>query len=203
MNTNIIINWDKGLIPCIIQDQKTKAVLMVGYMNQEAYNKTITDRVVTFFSRSKNRLWTKGETSGNFLQVVDVSVDCDNDSILIQVNPQGPVCHTGQQSCFGDVPANESISWLEQIIESRLTNPSDESYTSTLFRQGLKRIAQKVGEEAIELVLETNESDTKGFTNEAADLLFHYLVLLQAKGLRFADVQAVLTARHNSRKESP
>ena len=182
------IDFDKNndmLVPAIIQDYKTKNVLMLGYMNQEAYQKTITTNQVTFFSRTKERLWTKGEESGNFLNLVEIKPDCDNDTLLVYVNPVGPVCHKGTDSCWGEVNEQKLgfLSELEAIITNRLNNKEDEqSYVASLFRSGINKVAQKVGEEAVETVIEALDSNDDLFLNERADLLFHYLILLQAKG---------------------
>ena len=187
------------LIPAIIQDARTKNVLMLGYMNQEAFEKTILQKRVTFFSRSKNRLWTKGETSGNFLDVVSISLDCDNDTILIKAIPLGPVCHTGADTCFNESNTSDDfLSVLEAIISSRKKEPLDSSYTSSLFKKGINKIAQKVGEEAVELIIEAKDNDKELFLGEAADLLFHYLVLLQAKEYRLNDVLQVLKQRQKT-----
>jgi len=194
------IKFDKttGLIPAIIQDAETKSVLMLGYMNQEAYNKTIETKRVTFFSRSKQRLWTKGETSGNFLNLISVENDCDNDTLLFKVKPDGPTCHLGTDTCWGN--DNEQnygfLSLLEDVITERRTNMSDKSYTASLFKKGINRIAQKVGEEAVEVVIEAKDNDDNLFLNESADLLFHYLILLQAKGFKLNDVVNILKNRH-------
>lgn len=188
--------YTDGLMPAIIQDAATQKVLMLGFMNEEAYIKTNQDGRVTFFSRSKQRLWTKGETSGNFLVVKEILTDCDNDTLLIKANPLGPVCHTGADTCFKETNAVFTINKLEQVIANRKNTPADHSYTSSLFARGINKIAQKVGEEAVELVIESKDNDREKFTGEAADLFFHYLVLLQAKGLSLADVEAVLAQRH-------
>jgi phosphoribosyl-AMP cyclohydrolase / phosphoribosyl-ATP pyrophosphohydrolase len=185
-----------GLVPVVIQDNNTLRVLMVGYMNEEALLKTRTDKKLTFFSRSKNRLWTKGETSGNFLYVEEISADCDNDSILIKVNPAGPVCHTGSTSCFGDETAKGFIYDLEQIINQRISNDTQESYTNKLFKKGINKVAQKVGEEAVELVIEAKDDNIDLFKNEAADLLYHMLILLKAKGVNLENIEEVLKERH-------
>lgn len=194
------IDFEKmnGLVPAIIQDAGTQKVLMLGYMNPEAYEKTIKEGRVTFFSRSKNRLWTKGEESGNYLNVVATSVDCDNDTLLILVTPTGPVCHTGTDTCWGEVnevPPLAFLAGLEQTIASRKNAGQSSSYTSSLFNKGINKIAQKVGEEAVELIIEAKDNNDELFKNEAADLLFHYLVLLQAKGFTLNDVVAVLKQR--------
>lgn len=189
-------DFSKGLLPCIVQDALSKTVLMLGYMNEEAYQKTLAEKHVTFFSRSKNRLWTKGETSGNKLQVVDIRTDCDRDTLLILANPTGPVCHTGADTCFDEKNLLTSVDWLERIIAERKQSPHPDSYTSRLFGNGIKKIAQKVGEEAVELVIEASDDNRDLLVNEAADLLFHYLVLLQAKDVSMKDVVARLRSRH-------
>lgn len=185
-----------ALLPVIIQDQYSNKVLMLGFMNEEAWNKTNIEKKVTFFSRSKNRLWTKGETSGNFLIVKEILTDCDNDTVLIKVNPAGPVCHTGNDTCFNEINTPFTLEKLEEIINERKNNPSENSYTSSLFGKGINKIAQKVGEEAVELVIESKDDDEEKFLGEAADLLFHYLVLLQAKGFTLKDVENILASRH-------
>ena len=188
-----------GLVPAIIQDVSTKNVLMLGYMNQEAYQKTMDTKKVTFYSRSKQRLWTKGEESGNFLELVSFKNDCDKDSLLIQVKPQGPTCHTGADTCWNE-SNNQSfgfLSELETIILNRKENQEDEkSYVASLFRKGINKIAQKVGEEAVETVIEAKDTNDELFLNESADLLFHYLILLQAKGFSLNDIVNVLKQRH-------
>ena len=187
-----------GLIPTIIQDSKTKTVLMLGYMNEEAYNKTLETNKVTFFSRSKNRLWTKGEESGNFLNLIDMNVDCDNDTLLVKVNPVGSTCHTGSDTCWQESNNQEYgfISKLENTIQERKENAtSDKSYVASLFEKGINKIAQKVGEEAIEVVIEAKDNNDNLFLDESADLLFHYLILLQAKGFKIQDVVNVLESR--------
>jgi phosphoribosyl-AMP cyclohydrolase / phosphoribosyl-ATP pyrophosphohydrolase len=197
----IKINFRKnGLVPCIIQDKATKAVLMLGYMNAEAYEKTITEGRVTFFSRSKNRLWTKGETSGNYLNVVEIKGDCDQDTLLIRVNPEGPVCHTGADTCFNERNDAWSLDKLEGVIASRKTE-NGTSYTTQLFQSGINKIAQKVGEEAVELVIEAKDNDQTKFLNEAADLMFHFLVLLSAKGSNLTEVTNVLKFRSRGPNE--
>lgn len=199
MNINYNKNSD-GLVPAVIQDASTKNVLMLGYMNEEAFNKTQETGLVTFFSRTKNRLWTKGEISGNVLNLVDMKVDCDNDTLLIQVNPEGPTCHTGTDTCWHEenVQSFGFISELENIITSRIEGADTEkSYVASLFAKGINKIAQKVGEEAVEVVIEAKDSNTELFLNESADLLFHYLMLLQAKGFKFKDVINILKSRHN------
>ena len=189
--------YTDGLVPAIVQDEVTGKVLMLGFMNEEALSKTNELRKVTFYSRTKNRLWTKGEESGNFLLVKKITIDCDNDTLLIKVNPVGPVCHTGADTCFNE--KNDSSNFLlqlEKIIADRKNNPSDESYTSSLLKKGINKIAQKVGEEAVELVIEAMDNNDHLFKDEAADLLFHYLILLQAKGFSLDDVIGILKERH-------
>jgi phosphoribosyl-ATP pyrophosphohydrolase/phosphoribosyl-AMP cyclohydrolase len=191
-------DFSKGLIPAVIQDAKTLKVLMLGYMNEEAYTKTQTEKRVTFFSRSKNRLWTKGETSENYLDVVRVSVDCDQDTILIQVNPAGPTCHTGADTCFNESNA-DNAAWLDHlkhIIRSRKNASADTSYTASLFQKGTHKIAQKVGEEAVELVIEAMMNNDELFKGEAADLIFHLLVLLEDRGIGLEEIVKTLQARH-------
>jgi len=186
-----------GLIPVIIQDNITNVVLMLGYMNQEAFNKTQQEKRVTFFSRSKNRLWTKGEESGNFLSVNSLLIDCDNDTFLIKATPAGPTCHTGADTCFNE--KNISLNFLtelETIIRDRKNNPTDKSYTASLFAKGINKIAQKVGEEAVEVVIEAKDNNDDLFKGEAADLLFHYLILIQAKNFTLNDIINVLKSRH-------
>ncbi|WP_373493724.1 bifunctional phosphoribosyl-AMP cyclohydrolase/phosphoribosyl-ATP diphosphatase HisIE [Aquiflexum sp.] len=197
---NLKIDFEKvnGLVPAIIQDVDTNVVLMLGYMNQEALDKTLETKQVTFFSRTKQRLWTKGETSGNFMLVQDITVDCDNDTLLIKAKPIGPVCHTGDDTCFGDTNHSKTmfIDHLRSIIKDRKNNPSDQSYTASLFAKGINKIAQKVGEEAVEIVIEAKDDNKDLFMGEAADLLFHYLVLLEAKGYELDEVMDVLIERH-------
>ncbi|HHC79802.1 MAG TPA: bifunctional phosphoribosyl-AMP cyclohydrolase/phosphoribosyl-ATP diphosphatase HisIE [Flavobacteriia bacterium] len=188
-----------SLVPAIIQDATTNNVLMLGYMNQEAYHKTLETQRVTFFSRSKNRLWTKGEESGNFLQLVSVKVDCDNDALLVKANPAGPTCHKGSDTCWNEenTPSYGFLSTLEQVIKQRKTNANaKESYVASLFDKGINKIAQKVGEEAVETIIEAKDNDELLFLNESADLLFHYLILLQAKGFTLNDVVKILQGRH-------
>lgn len=187
-----------GLVPVVIQDNNTLQVLMVGYMNDEALNKTRNEKKVTFFSRSKNRLWTKGETSGNFLYVEDISADCDNDSILIKVNPAGPVCHTGSTSCFGGETSKGFLYNLEHIINQRINNNIEDSYTNKLYKNGINKVAQKVGEEAVELVIESKDNNIDLFKNEAADLLYHMLILLKVKNVSLESIEEVLKRRHKS-----
>jgi phosphoribosyl-AMP cyclohydrolase / phosphoribosyl-ATP pyrophosphohydrolase len=188
--------YNDGLIPAIIQEAITMQVLMLGFMNEEALVKTKTDGKVTFFSRSKQRLWTKGETSGNFLIVKEIIEDCDRDTLLIKATPQGPTCHTGDISCFGKANDTFTLQELEKVIMDRKNNPTDKSYTASLFAKGINKIAQKVGEEAVETVIEAKDNNDELFLGEAADLMFHYLVLLQAKGFLLQDVVKVLEARH-------
>lgn len=188
--------YNDGLVPAIIQDAATMQVLMLGFMNEEALQKTQLEGKVTFYSRSKQRLWTKGETSNNFLIVKEILEDCDNDTILIKAEPQGPTCHTGDISCFGKANDSFSLQELEQVIIDRKNNPSEKSYTASLFAKGINKIAQKVGEEAVEIVIESKDNNDELFLGEAADLMFHYIVLLQAKGFSLADVVRVLEKRH-------
>lgn len=188
-----------GLIPAIIQDNKTRNVLMLGYMNEEAYQKTINLKKVTFYSRSKQRLWTKGEESGNFLHLLDIKVDCDNDTFLIKVKPSGPTCHQGTDTCWGEenVLSQNFLSVLEKIIQNRIEKPdSKNSYVASLVQSGINKIAQKVGEEAVEMIIEAKDNNDVLFLNESADLLFHYLILLQAKEFKLNDVLKVLESRH-------
>lgn len=192
------INFKKlnGLVPCVVQDNITQKVLMLGFMNEAALQKTIQEKRVTFFSRSKQRLWTKGETSGNFLTLVEIIQDCDQDTLLIKVKPKGATCHTGTDTCFGEVNEQNGLTFLESIIQERKRNPKEGSYTTSLFKAGINKVAQKVGEEAIELVIEAKDNNKDLFLNEAADLMYHYLVLLSAKGYALDDVVTVLKARH-------
>ena len=187
-----------GLVPAVIQDATTKNVLMLGYMNEEAFNKTKDTKLVTFFSRTKNRLWTKGEESGNVLNLVDIKLDCDNDTLLIQVNPKGPTCHKGSDTCWNDANSENFgfISKLENTIESRVAaGNTEKSYVASLFALGINKVAQKVGEEAVEVVIEAMDNKDDLFLSESADLLFHYLMLLQAKGFKINDVVDVLKSR--------
>ncbi|MBT1704541.1 bifunctional phosphoribosyl-AMP cyclohydrolase/phosphoribosyl-ATP diphosphatase HisIE [Chryseosolibacter indicus] len=194
---NIDFQKLNGLVPCIVQDANTKNVLMLGFMNEEAFNKTIREKRVTFYSRTKNRLWTKGETSGNFLEVHDILVDCDSDSILIKAHPIGPVCHTGADTCFNESNKDFSLLTLESIIQDRKKNPKKGSYTTSLFESGINKIAQKVGEEAVEIVIEAKDNNKELFLNESADLLYHFLVLLVQKGFSLSDVVEILKKRHS------
>jgi phosphoribosyl-ATP pyrophosphohydrolase/phosphoribosyl-AMP cyclohydrolase len=184
------------LVPVIVQDASTNKVLMLGYMNNDAYEQTIINKKITFYSRSKKKLWEKGETSGNYLFVKEILPDCDNDCLLIKAHPAGPVCHTGADTCFNEINSANFLSSLEKIIEERQQEGDANSYVSSLFKKGINKIAQKVGEEATELIIEAKDDDADLFKNEAADLLFHYLILLRAKGLTLGDVEAVLEQRH-------
>ncbi len=191
------LKYTDGLVPAIIQDNKTKMVLMMGFMNQEALDKTKETGRVTFYSRSKNRLWTKGEQSGNFLLLKEIKSDCDNDTLLIKAEPVGPVCHTGADTCWNEENmADDFLLYLESVIEGRKSQDADKSYVSSLFKKGTNKIAQKVGEEAVELVIEAKDTNDDLFLNEAADLLFHYLILLNHKGFRLNDVLNILKSRH-------
>ena len=197
MNINFT-KYADGLVPAIVQDANTKNVLMLGFMNQAAVDATIAGSKVTFYSRSKNRLWTKGEESGNFLNYISMSLDCDQDSLLIQANPEGPVCHMGTDTCWGE-DNTSSIAFLnklEQIIADRKNADPSSSYVASLFAKGINKIAQKVGEEAVEMVIEAKDSNEQLFLDESADLLFHYMILLQSKGYVLADVAKVLAQRH-------
>jgi len=198
MNKNIKLDFSKldGLVPCVIQDSVSMKVLMLGFMNEEAYQKTLAEKRVTFYSRTKKRLWTKGETSGHYLQLVDVIVDCDNDTLLIKAIPHGPTCHTGADTCFNEDNPHWSLEALENLIKDRRENPKAGSYTNQLFDSGINKIAQKVGEEAVELIIEAKDENDKLFLGEAADLMFHFLVLLNAKGKSLTDVVQVLQERH-------
>jgi phosphoribosyl-AMP cyclohydrolase / phosphoribosyl-ATP pyrophosphohydrolase len=184
-----------GLVPVIIQDFASSQVLMLGYMNEEAYAKTKTESKVTFFSRSKNRLWTKGETSGNFLLVKEILIDCDRDTLLIKAEAMGPTCHTGSTTCFNEETAKGFLYQLEQTIQKRVESGDEKSYTRDLMQKGINKVAQKVGEEAIELIIEAKDSNDNLFKNEAADLLFHYLILLKAKGFSLEEIEQVLKMR--------
>jgi len=193
---NIDFTKSNGLIPVIIQDEQTLEVLMLGYMNEEAYQKTETEGKVTFFSRTKNRLWTKGEESGNFLLVKSIAVDCDHDTLLIKVNPVGPTCHTGSRSCFATDYNQNFIFQLESIISDRYENPTEKSYINKLRAKGLNKIAQKVGEEGVETVIAALAETQEDLINEASDLVFHLLVLLKEKGLSISDIAKNLELRH-------
>ena len=194
----IQIDFSKGsgLVPAVIQDNNTLQVLMVGFMNEEALLKTEKEGKVTFFSRSKNRLWTKGETSGNYLYVKNITIDCDNDTLLIKVNPAGPVCHKGSTSCFGEETAKGFLYQLEQIINQRIEDNAPDSYTNKIYRQGINKAAQKVGEEAVELIIEAKDDNIDLFKNEAADLLYHLLILFKSKGVEFSEIEDCLLKRH-------
>lgn len=195
---NIDFNKMSGLVPAIVQDSISGKVLMQGYMNGEALAKTEESGKVTFFSRSKNRLWTKGESSGNYMKLVSIAADCDGDSILVKAIPSGPVCHTGSDTCFDEENSSKTgfIDQLRTIIKERKNNPTDKSYTASLFAKGINKIAQKVGEEAVEIVIEAKDDNKELFLGEAADLMFHYLVLLEAKGYELDEVMEVLMVRH-------
>ena len=192
------LNFEKlgGLVPAVIQDMRTNQVLMVGFMNSEALQKTLADKKVTFWSRTKKRLWQKGETSGNYLQVVEILSDCDNDSILIKADAAGPTCHTGSTSCFAEETAKGFIYKLENVINQRIDNNEGESYTNKLYKKGINKVAQKVGEEAVELVIEAKDDNIDLFKNEAADLLYHLLILLKTKGVNLQSIEEVLKERH-------
>ncbi len=193
---SINFNKSEGLIPVIIQDNRTLQVLMLGYMNEEAFEKTKNERIVTFFSRSKNRLWTKGEESGNFLTVKSIDIDCDQDTILIKATPKNIVCHTGSFSCFGDKNTKGFLYELEEKINQRIDEKVEDSYTYSLFQRGINKVAQKVGEEAVELVIEAKDNNDALFKNEAADLLYHYLILLKAKNISLENIEEVLMSRN-------
>lgn len=196
---NIDYTKNNGLVPAIIQDASTHNVLMLGYMNEEALKKTLDTKLVTFFSRTKQRLWTKGEESGHVLHLVSIKLDCDSDTLLIKVNPNGPTCHKGSDTCWNDDNTQNFgfLSELETIIESRKNNASENtSYVASLFAKGINKIAQKVGEEAVETVIEAKDDNDDLFLNESADLLFHYLILLQAKGFQLNDIVNILKERH-------
>lgn len=193
------LDFDKnnGLIPVIIQDELTLQVLMLGYMNEEAFEKTKREGKVTFFSRSKNRLWTKGETSHNYLWVKKIDIDCDHDTLLIKVSPEGPTCHTGSYSCFEEQNVKGFVYKLQNIISQRIDEKVNGSYTYQLYQKGINKVAQKVGEEAVEVVIEAKDTDDVLFKNEAADLLYHYLILLKAKGFQLEDIEKVLFNRNH------
>lgn len=188
---------NNGLVPVVIQDNATLQVLMLGYMNEEALTKTQLEQKVTFFSRSKNRLWTKGETSGNFLLVDEIRVDCDNDTILIKVTPQGPTCHTGSTSCFNQETSKGFLYRLQNIISERIESNDENSYTNKLYKRGINKVAQKVGEEAVELVIEAKDNNDELFKNEAADLLYHLLILLKAKNITLETIEEILAYRNH------
>lgn len=198
MELNMDFNkFSDGLMPAIIQDEETGKVLMLGYMNLEAFNTTMSSGKICFFSRSKGRLWTKGEESGNFLNLKSYALDCDQDALLFKVKPGGPVCHTGSDTCWDEVNVSEDfLAHLEGIIELRKNSDDENSYIRSLFKKGLNKIAQKVGEEAVEVVIEAKDNDDDKFLNESADLLFHYLLLLNSKGFNLAQVKEILKQRH-------
>ena len=191
------IKFDKntGLVPVVIQEYLNLKVLMLGYMNQEAFDKTLQEKRVTFFSRSKNRLWTKGETSGNYLELMDWKLDCDNDTILIKAKPLGPTCHKGTTTCFAEETDKGFLYELQQTISDKIDNNDENSYTNELYKKGINKVAQKVGEEAVELVIEAKDNNDELFLNEASDLLYHYLILLKAKGFKIEDVEKILKSR--------
>ncbi len=193
---NIDFSKNNGLVPVIVQHANTQQVLMLGYMNEEALNKTKEEGKVTFYSRSKERLWTKGETSNNFLIVDEILEDCDNDTLLIKAYPQGPTCHTGSTSCFGEETSKGFLYRLENIIEQRISDSTEGSYTSQLFKRGVNKVAQKVGEEAVELVIEAMDNNIDLFKNEAADLLYHLIILLKTKNMNIEDIEKILKERH-------
>ncbi|MGG7438222.1 bifunctional phosphoribosyl-AMP cyclohydrolase/phosphoribosyl-ATP diphosphatase HisIE [Chryseobacterium arthrosphaerae] len=193
---NIDFNKDNSLVPVIIQDERTLQVLMLGYMNEEAFEKTKREGIVTFFSRSKNRLWTKGEESGNFLTVKSITVDCDQDTVLIKAVPKNVVCHTGSFSCFGEKESKGFLYELEEKIGQRIDTKAEGSYTYSLYQRGINKVAQKVGEEAVELVIEAKDDNENLFKNEAADLLYHFLILLKAKGFSLEEIEEVLQNRN-------
>ncbi len=197
---NIDFQKMNGLVPAIVQDARTKTVLMLGYMNQEAYNKTIETRKVTFWSRSRNELWTKGETSGNYLNLVDIKADCDNDALLVKAIPQGPTCHKGTDTCWGEENMQNPLLFLTELqdfINKRHEEMPEGSYTTSLFKDGLNRMAQKVGEEALELVIEATNGTNERMIYEGSDMLYHLIVLLTSKGMRIEDMAAELAQRHN------
>lgn len=200
----MVIDFSKysdGLVPAIVQDNRTDKVLMLGFMNQEALDKTQLQGKVTFYSRSKKRLWTKGEESGHFLILKDISADCDQDTLLVKAIPQGPVCHTGADTCWNEKnERSDFLNRLEEVIRDRKNNPDENSYVTGLFKKGINKIAQKLGEEAVEMVIEAKDGNKELFLNEAADLLFHYLILLEAKGHNFKEVVDVLQERHDKKK---
>lgn len=196
---NIDFNKSNGLVPVIIQDYKTLQVLMLGYMNEQAYVQTQNDGRVHFFSRSKNRIWLKGETSGNFLYVKNIAIDCDSDALLIKAEPAGNVCHTGSFSCFGPKESSGFMYSLEKTISDRINDKVEDSYTYSLYQKGINKVAQKVGEEAVEVVIEAKDDNLELFKNEAADLLYHLLILLKAKGVNLNDIEDVLQQRSVSK----
>ena len=193
---NLDFEKTDGLVPAIVQHANTMQVLMLGYMNKEAVDKTIAEGKVTFFSRTKNRLWTKGEESGNYLLVDEILQDCDNDTLLIKAFPQGPTCHTGSTTCFKEETPKGFLYKLENIIEQRIADNVESSYTAKLFARGVNKVAQKVGEEAVELVIESKDNNVDLFKNEAADLLYHFLILLKTKNQKLEDIEEILKGRH-------
>lgn len=193
---NIDFKKSDGLVPVIIQDSLSLQVLMLGYMNETAWRQTQEEGIVTFYSRSRKELWTKGSTSGNYLKIIEVSLDCDNDTILIKASPTGPACHTGSMSCFGDRQDEGFLYQLESVISRKIDHNEVGSYTNELYRKGINKVAQKLGEEAVELVIEAKDNDTDLFQNEAADLLYHFLILLKAKNTKLSEIERILTARH-------
>ena len=197
---NLDFNKAGGLITAAVQDAVTEKLLMIGFMNEEAYKKTVESKLATFYSRTRNRLWTKGEESGNYLDVVEILADCDNDTLLIKANPRGPVCHTGADTCFGEKNSHSGIhflKYLQDFIDMRRKTMPEGSYTTKLFEAGINKIAQKVGEEAVEVIIEAKDSNDEMFLNETADLMYHFIVLLAAKGYRLDDVANVLNLRHH------
>jgi phosphoribosyl-ATP pyrophosphohydrolase/phosphoribosyl-AMP cyclohydrolase len=192
-------NKGNGLVPVVIQDNISLKVLMLGYMNEEALEKTKADGLVTFYSRSRNELWTKGATSGNYLHVKEIFEDCDNDTLLIKAQPDGPTCHTGSETCFKENSSKGFLYQLEQTIDDRISNDSEKSYTNDLFKRGINKMAQKVGEEAVELVIEAKDNNDDLFKNEAADLLYHFLILLRAKNMKLEDIETVLKERNSTK----
>lgn len=195
------INFEKGngLVPAIVQNARTQQVLMLGYMNEEAFERTMETGKATFWSRSKERIWMKGETSGNVLLVQEVRVDCDNDTLLIKVLPEGPVCHTGSDTCFNEDSAAGFLYQLEATIAERIVSQGDSSYTNQLFRKGINKMAQKVGEEAVEVVIEAKDDNQDLFENEVADLMYHLLLLLRAKNSGLANIESILRERHREK----
>jgi phosphoribosyl-ATP pyrophosphohydrolase len=192
-----MINFEKGLIPAIVQDSETYKVLMLGYMNQEAYKKSIDEKKVTFYSRSKKRLWTKGEISKNYLFIQKILIDCDEDALLIKAKPAGPICHKGLDTCWKEVNHKNFLFHLEEIISNRINNKQENSYVYQLLKKGINRISQKLGEEAVELIIESKDDNKNLFLNESADLLFHYLILLKKKGFQIQNVINILENRHS------
>ena len=193
---NIDFNKSDGLVPVVIQNNTTLQVLMLGYMNEDAFEKTKAENRVTFYSRSKNRLWTKGEESGNFLEVNDIKIDCDNDTVLIKATPKGPTCHKGTTSCFAEETPKGFLYELERIVSERIDTDNETSYTNKLYKRGINKVAQKVGEEAVELVIEAKDDNDDLFKNEAADLFYHIVILLKAKGFTLEDIEQVLKERN-------